>query len=142
MNRKAWFQDILKKYDRVAICGVVNGGKTTLSRLVRDRPVIHTDSFMNVTWEDAPNKIFEMVVRSIEHDDKKFVVEGIQVPRTLRKGLEVDVVLWLNVPLEENSTRQNGMSKGSKTVLDEWREKNPKVPVLIAPPIEKIDEDE
>ncbi len=137
MNRKQWFLDILKKYDRIAICGVVNGGKTTLSRMVKDRPRFHTDDLRFDAWSDVSKK-------TVEQTDNldRFVVEGMRVPHALRKDMKVDCVVWLNQELEDNSKGQKSMSKASRTVLDEWREAHPGVPYFVAPDVAKDSEDE
>lgn len=139
-NRRAWFKEQLAKYDRIAVCGVVNGGKTTLCRGVRDRPTVHTDDFRQHTWEDVPHKVIAHVAAM---KDPKILVEGIQAPRCLRKGMKVDAVLWLGQELEQNSPGQRSMSKGSRTVLDDWHKDNKHVPIIEAPAIpftETLDE--
>lgn len=139
MNRRAWFKEQLAKYDRIAVCGLVNSGKSTLCRGVRDRAIVHTDDFRNYTWGDVPHKVIDEVAKM---DDKKLLVEGIQVPRCLRKGLSVDCVIWLGQELEPNSPGQRAMSKGSRTVLDEWKKSHPEIPILDAPPVAMDDDDE
>ena len=132
-NRKAWFRDVLAKYKRIAICGAPNTGKTTLSRLA-DRPVIHTDDYRTRTWEAVPHAVIADVL-DVAKDSDRYVVEGIQVPRCLRKGMEVDAVVYLAEPLEENSKGQAAMGKGAFTVLADWYATHKDVPVLQAPPI-------
>jgi ABC-type thiamine transport system ATPase subunit len=134
MNRKAWFKEQLKKYDRIAVAGGPKAGKTTLCRLVRDRTVIHTDSFMHDTWENVPRAVIADIVKT---SPQRFVVEGVQVPRCLRKGLEVDAVLWLDEPLEKLSPRREGMRKGCLTVFADWYKDHKDVHVLQAPPVAK-----
>ncbi len=141
MNRKAWFADILKKYDRIAVCGLVNAGKSTLVRAVRDRPRLHTDDFRYQAWADVPHAAIEAVKNAVG-DDKRFVIEGMTVPRALRKGMEVDVVLWLGQELEENSKGQKSFGKAARTVLDEWHETHQGVPILEAPRVATDDDDE
>jgi len=138
-NRKAWFRDILQKYDRIAVCGSPKSGKTTLVRGVRGHAVIHTDSFMHDSWESVPHSVIAEVAKM---SDPKFIVEGVQAPRTLRKGLKVDAVLWLPGSLAELSPRQQGMAKGTRTVLDDWHATHREVPILVAPPIAADDENE
>lgn len=50
------------------------------------------------------------------------MVEGAQVARALRRGLEVDAVLVLERPKRELTERQAAMGKGVGTVLAEWRQ--------------------
>jgi len=65
----------------------------------------------------------------------RFVIEGVQVPRALRKGLVVDAVLWLDTPLADRSKGQDSMAKGVASVFAEWRSTMPHVPV-VAPDAE------
>ena len=138
LNRKAWFELALKTFDRIAIAGGPNSGKTTLCRLVKGRPVFHTDEHKHLAWEAVPHAVIAEILN--ESAIKQFVVEGVQVPRTLRKGLEVDAVLWLNEALEPNSKGQEAMRKGCQTVLAEWYATHKDVPVLQAPAV-KTSED-
>lgn len=135
LNRRAWFELALKTYPRIAICGGPNVGKTTLARMVKDRPVIHTDSFMERSWEAVPHAVIAKVYDETGGGKDPFVIEGVQAPRTLRKGLEVDAVLWLDQPLEPESKGQASMRKGCMTVLADWFADNKHIPVLQAPAI-------
>lgn len=123
----SWFNDILKKYKRIAIAGVPKAGKTTLSKLVHDRPVIHTDDHMDKLWADAPTAINEAVS---EHDS--WVCEGIQVGRCLRKGLKPDVVIWMEHPRIALKPNQKSMAKGCKTIFNDWQAAKPSNIFVVA----------
>lgn len=140
-NRNRWFADVLAKYKRVAIVGGPKAGKTTLSRFVKDRQVVHTDDFRNYAWEDVPESVIKFVN---EHSNTRgFVVEGTQVARALRKGLEVDAVVVLMEPLQTLSKGQASMAKAVMTVLADWFKKTQRrIPVLQAPPVAAGDENE
>ena len=138
MNRKAWFADVLKKYNRIAIVGGPRAGKTTLARLA-DRPVIHTDDYRHLSWDRVPWAAIDDIK---DIDGVRWIVEGVNAPRALRKGLEVDVVLVLNEPLEDLTTRQEGMRKGVMTVLASWFADHKDVPIMQAPPVTDIDKEE
>lgn len=129
-SRIAWFKQVLKDFDRIAITGTPRGGKSTLSKW-SDRKVIHTDDFKDKEWSEAS----QFVADQCNKLQGKFVVEGVSVPRALRKGLKVDVVVLLVDPLQLLTKGQLSMAKSVKTVLDEWAAKNPDVPILIAPAI-------
>lgn len=142
MNRKAWWQDVLKKYDRIAVVGGPRAGKTTLVRVLDGRPVIHTDDYRKRSWEAVPHAVIADVL-DLTHDSKRFVVEGVQTARCLRKGLEVDVVCVLAEPIEQLSPRQDGMRKGVMTVLADWYKDHKKeVTILQAPPVTDLDKEE
>lgn len=144
MNRKAWFADVLKRYNRIAVVGGPRAGKTTLARLA-DRHVIHTDDYRTRSWEAVPHAVIADI-RDLEADSlsrgNRWIIEGVQVARALRKGLEVDVVLVLNEPLEDLTTRQEGMRKGVMTVLADWYKDHKDVPILQAPAVADIEKNE
>lgn len=124
-----WFAEALAKYARIAIAGGPRVGKTTLTGRVTDRPVIHTDDTMSEPWEQQP---FIAIERCRPH--ASFVIEGVQVPRALRKGLVVDAVLWLDQALAPVTPRQASMGKGVLSVFAGWRAANPNVPHIFVPP--------
>jgi dephospho-CoA kinase len=138
MNRKAWFNAVLGNYNRIAIVGGPRAGKTTLSRLT-DRPVIHTDDYRDRSWEAVPHAVIADV---LDLQGDRFIVEGVQVARALRKGLEVDVVLVLNEPLSELTPRQEGMRKGVMTVLADYYKDHKDVPILQAPAVTDLEKNE
>lgn len=141
MNRKAWFADVLKRYNRIAVVGGPRAGKTTLVRAARSHSKIHTDDYRTRSWAAVPHALIADVL-DLAEDTPKFIVEGVQVARALRKGLEVDVVLVLNEPLTELTTAQEGMRKGVMTVLADWYKDRKDVPILQAPAVADIEKNE
>jgi len=102
-------------------------GKSTLAKLVNDRPVFGSDAYRNLPWTDVPLKIISDI-----GELPAFVVEGVQVPRALRKGLAVDVVVYLTRPkVTERLKGQVSMAVGCRTVFDEWHAKNRELPVYF-----------
>lgn len=112
------FLDSVKKFDRVAIVGPPKSGKTTIANKIKDRFVLCTDDFMGEAWEDVP----DFVINALK-DKKRFVVEGVQVARALRKGLDVDVVYYFPTPKKELTKGQKAMGKGVATVLSDLLKK-------------------
>ena len=113
------FAEVLAKYQRIAIAGGPKVGKSTLSNagIATGHRIVHTDDLISrFSWDDAPLEIISICSKL-----PRFVVEGVQVPRALRKGLAVDVVVWLGDPKAPQTDRQVSMGKGVKTVLDDWR---------------------
>ncbi len=107
------FLGILAEHDRVAIVGGPKTGKSTLSGLVTDRPVFGTDILIGVaTWADAPHAFIGTCTGV-----PRFVAEGVQVARALRKGLKVDCVIGLREPKVELNDGQARMTKGIWTVM-------------------------
>ncbi len=125
MTTEDWFRLKLLEFPRIAIAGGPRTGKTTLSRIVVDRPVEHTDDYMQYAWEDVPPLVIHKLANV-----PRFVVEGVQVPRCLRKGLRVDAVVWLDQPLVPLSEGQRTMMKGVRTVFLQWCATNENVPVI------------
>jgi hypothetical protein len=93
---------------------------------VTDRPVIATDSYMGLPWGDIPHKVIADI-----GDAEAFVVEGVQVARTLRKGLAVDAVVYLTRPKAEVKREHVAMAKGIATVMRGWLAGAPSVPVYV-----------
>ena len=118
------FRDLRAKHDRIAIIGGPNTGKTTLSRLAMDRFILHTDVFIDkVEFKQVP---FAVIATVLPLD--RFVVEGFQVARSLRKGMAVDCIVWLTKPHTELTNRQRGMIKSVATVMGSF---TPKAPVIM-----------
>ena len=121
---------LLARFRRIAITGAPRAGKYTLARDLDDgRLAVHTDDYRHLPWSEVPGAVLEALEGS-----ESFIVEGVQVPRTLRKGLEVDVVLYMPHPRHELSSGQSAMAKGLHTVLLDWRANydNNNTTVLVA----------
>lgn len=116
---------LLSECARIAIVGGPKTGKTTLAQVSDERPVIHTDRFQHLPWEEVPAAILERCAPL-----SQFVIEGVQVARALRAGLIVDAVLYLDDPCAEQSKGQRAMSKAVSTVFAEWRAANRTVHVV------------
>jgi len=104
-------------YNRIAICGGPRAGKTTLAAKIErpGRPTIHTDDHMHLPWSEQPAAILSDVSGL-----DLFVIEGVQVPRCLRKGLEVDWVIWLDDEHDSLTVHQRRMKSGCRAILDGW----------------------
>lgn len=124
-------EQALRDHARVAVTGGPWTGKTTLVEGVNDRELVHTDAVKDEPWEAQPDLI---IAACAPH--ARFVVEGCQVPRALRKGLEVDCVIWLAKPMLELDPKRDAkriaFGKGVATVFESIREKLT-VPVLVCP---------
>lgn len=84
---------LIGRHDRVAITGPSNAGKTTLSNEVTDRPVIHLDDLRPTRRPHALSAI------EAASGLKRYVLEGCAVVDCLARGLEPDLVVWLDEPL-------------------------------------------
>lgn len=128
MTIPPWVADAIRTYPRIVIAGPPHAGKTTLANLIQDRPVLHTDSLMHLPWADVPPAVNAWAQKSGD----RWAIEGVQVPRVLRKGLEPDAVIWLGAPMTALSPGQLTMAKGIVTVFDEWSATST-IPILTRP---------
>jgi hypothetical protein len=126
MTLEADFLEFCRTHKRVALAGGPRCGKTTLSKLVTDRPVIGTDSYRGIPWEDIPGQM----IRDIA-GHKNFVVEGVMVARALRRGLTVDGVFYLTRAKVSRKKGQVVMAKGIAKVMRDWRAEFPLVPLHV-----------
>lgn len=115
----SWLE-ILSTYPRIAIVGGPKTGKSTLSGMSDGRVVIHTDDFRDIPWADVPIAVNRAVMAS----GGRYIVEGVQVARALRKGLAPDAVVFLDVPMRDRTVGQDAMAKGVRTVMRDWVAKN------------------
>lgn len=135
-TRAAWFQDVLRKYKRIAIVGGPTRGKTTLSTLALGRKVIHADDFIE---KDAPDpkeawSRQSARLRDAMNAETDFVAEGVAVARALRKGADVDCVVYLVEPCEGATAKHEQGAKATRTIVAEWYATHKHIPVLQAPP--------
>lgn len=101
-------------HPRIAIIGGANTGKSTLAKLCTDRPIYHTDDYAHLTWSDQPHYILS----EMAHLDR-FLIEGFIVPRVLRKGLDIDLVIQLDEPFVPWSKRQAAAAKAINTWMQD-----------------------
>lgn len=102
---------------RVGLVGPPRCGKTTLAGELRQKypeklRIIHTDDFMPLPWEDVPWAI----VKAAESVSAN-LVEGMQVPRAIRKGMVVDRLIAVETSSAELNKGQAAMWKGVQTVI-------------------------
>lgn len=111
---------------RILIAGWPRVGKTTFAMKLGAElgiPVRHTDDVMGLGWSES-----SLEVSTWLEEPGPFIVEGVSVPRALRKliarfdGPPADVLYWRSVPWEPLTSRQEGMGKGCDTVWNEVRE--------------------
>ncbi len=102
-------------------------GKSTLADSVTDRRVIHADDYKDLEWSMASLRVMAEAVGETD-----FVAEGVRVAHALRKGLQVDAVVYLTRPKKRlEKPGQVSMSKAVRTVFDQWHAANRHVPVFF-----------
>jgi len=121
---------------RLLVAGVPRAGKTTLAmKLAAERNFIvrHTDSLMGLEWSEASAAAALWL-----NDAGPWIIEGVAVPRALRKwlaantGAPCDVVYWMPAARVPLTTGQRSMAGGCITV---WAEV---LPQLLARGVEVL----
>lgn len=111
---------------RIAITGGPGTGKTTLGKelaIQHGLPYFSTDDVMDLGWSGGS------LAASQWFNEPNFVIEGVAVPRALRKwqatnpgkSAPVDQVIKLNTVHRDIPAGAVAMAKGVETVLDEIR---------------------
>ena len=111
---------------RILVAGGPRTGKTVLgAKLAAEHcvPLLCTDAVIGAGWSEA-----SQIVSCWLDEPGDFVIEGVAVPRALRKwlarnpkGKPADVLYWLDVPKVEQTPGQLAMSKGCASVWAEIR---------------------
>lgn len=114
----------LLKPPRFAIVGGPNTGKTTAAKALAveyDVRLRHTDDVIDLGWSEASAEVADWL-----DYPGGLIVEGVAVPRGLRKWLKahpegkpVDVVVVLTQAFVVPTDGQSRMAKGVHTVLEE-----------------------
>jgi len=82
------------KMDGKIIClfGSPGSGKTYLSNVLAAEnamKIFHSDDYINYGYEDAVYYLMEDITKYLWYKGNGLIVEGVQVPRLLRKGHEL-----------------------------------------------------
>lgn len=103
---------------KIAVAGPPHSGKTMLSKRL-GLHVVHTDDLIPLGWSEAS----AAAMLSFDDERSDLVIEGVAVPRALRKwlaahpeGKPVDRVVWLERVYGELTPGQARMAKGCVTV--------------------------
>jgi adenylate kinase family enzyme len=109
---------------KIAIAGVPRSGKTTRGKSIAlgVGELRSTDALKEVgDWSKESE-----IAAAMFNEPASFVIEGMVVPRALRKwlasnpeGRPVDEVIWMGSPRIETSKGQDAMGKGAETVMRE-----------------------
>jgi dephospho-CoA kinase len=109
---------------RIAITGGPRTGKTTYAAKLGAEtglPVTSTDDFKDLGWSEASAHVAGLLAKG-----EPGILEGVAVPRALRKALAanpdakpIDKLVVLESPKVSRSAGQQAMGKGVRTVLDE-----------------------
>lgn len=109
---------------RIAIAGGPKTGKTTLAVALAAETglaVVSTDDFIELGWSEASARVAALLA-----DCAARIVEGVAVPRALRKALAahpdvkpIDRLIVLTEPYVPRTRGQDAMAAGVVTVLAE-----------------------
>lgn len=131
LSPTVWRQ-LLEEHSRIGLTGVVMSGKTLLLEEgglgIPPREVLHIDTLRKNDWEMIPS-----IVCSRLSTKESFIVVGVQVPRCLRNGLEIDALVWLDTSRKVRTNRQHGVGKGTRKIMHHWRHLHPEIPVYFSP---------
>lgn len=105
---------------RVLVAGGPRVGKSTLAELAAAKlgvPAEHTDDTIDLGWSNASAEVKGWL------DRPRYVVEGVALPRALRKwlaehpeGKPCDTLYWSNRAKAARTPGQAAMAKGCETV--------------------------
>ncbi len=111
---------------RILIAGWPRVGKTTLARELSQKNgtsvLRHTDDVLGLGWSQS-----SLAVSAWFEEDGAFIIEGVAIPRALRKfvdrsaGLPAELLYWSSMPREILTAGQTSMGKGCDTVWAEVR---------------------
>lgn len=107
--------DKLRAYARIGVIGPPKAGKTTLSATLGDAldlPIIHSDDWQHLPWSDQSAALAAHCA-----SPDRYLVEGVAVARALRKGLQVDCLIYLQTPLIPLTPGQASLGKGLATIV-------------------------
>ncbi len=100
------------------------GKTTTADNWPGTATVIHTDDYIDLGWSEASLAVCQDLEKHHAQGTSDLVIEGVAVPRVLRKFIArnpgkrpCDRLIILGTPHEALSAGQEGMGKGHDTVL-------------------------
>jgi hypothetical protein len=110
----------LEGHSRILIAGGPRVGKSTLSEFSAAKLGVkaqHTDDTIELGWSEA-----SLAVSKWFDKPGPWVIEGVAIPRALRKwlaaneGKPCDLIFWSNLNKVERTPGQSSMAKGVDTV--------------------------
>jgi len=104
----------------VAIAGLPNAGKTFITDRASEHYKFHTDDFVHqYDWLSLPQGVIDAI-----GDKDQWLVEGMQVPRLLKRGLKPELVVWMDNPKVRLSPKQAGLGRQMWKAFEDWSHHN------------------
>ena len=110
---------------RIGIFGAPDSGKSSFADRLGGDPGVtlyRTDHYIELGWSVASQKVCDLLTA----DTGPLVVEGVAVPRALRKwlranaeGRPLDALVYMATSFRQNDKGQAAMAKGMMTVFAE-----------------------
>ena len=120
----------------IIVAGPAGGGKSTFAeRLSRERdlPLVATDAFKDLPWEDVPFAVHEAAM-AFDEPGATVIVEGVRALSMVEKlGLfpRVMEIYWVEVMPEKPNTK--GLTTRQRNLLLEYQDLLPKVRIVRDP---------
>lgn len=112
-------REAMREHRVVALAGGPNTGKTTVaSQILEANPdtvLIHGDDYLELGWSASSQALRD----AANAETGNLLIEGVQVPRAIRKGMDVGCLIVLTKVHEYNTKRQAALAKGMHTVITE-----------------------
>lgn len=105
----------LPAYNRIAVAGGPLTGKSLISDTITDRLHIATDFYRYMPWDEQASAI-SLALKGLD----RFLLTGVRTAGVLMHGLQVDCVVWLDVPLQPLTKEQETMRRGARTMFSRW----------------------
>lgn len=117
--RELALRSLLDAHPRVALLGGPDSGSKELAHTICEgRPIFYASDYDRGDWKGIPGAIRD----ALTSIDSFLLVGGVHVARALRKGLEVDGILYLD--------HRDRLSSQTNTIFMEWRRTHLLVPVI------------
>lgn len=108
---------------KICITGAPKTGKTTLACAMLCNQLYHCDDYINMGWSESSAYAAGLMAGA----HSSWLMEGVQVPRALRKFIEAHpgvkpcdrLVILRNEPYEPPTPGRRSMAKSIETVLAE-----------------------
>lgn len=107
-GNKKGFIDTLRDASKVGVIGYPGAGKTTFAGTIKNKKIIHTDDYLQYSHDERP----EHIIKDLK---EPFIVEGNEVTRLVKRGVEFDLIVLIT-----GSERTDKSINGLKGRVDKF----------------------